>query len=439
MDRVIIMGAAGRDFHNFNTYFRDNPSYRVVAFTATQIPGIESRLYPPSLSGPSYPEGIPIFSENELPRLIKELDADQVVFAYSDISHSQVMHAASLTMSCGADFRLMGPKSTMIGSRCPVIAVTAVRTGSGKSQTSRYIGRLLSEDGRKVAVIRHPMPYGNLEDQKIQRFETYEDLDRNHCTIEEREEYEPHIDAGAVVYAGTDYEAILRKAEDEADIIIWDGGNNDFPFYTPDLHIVVVDPHRAGDESSYHPGETNLRMADIAIINKVDSADPGKVEAVKSAIAEYNPRATVILANSRITVDDPELVKGKRVLVVEDGPTLTHGQMSYGAGTIAAQRLGACELIDPRPYAVGSIADTFKRWPQITSLVPAMGYSSMQVNELQETINGSPAELVIIGTPIDLRRFMSIDKPSVRVRYELEEINPQLGDLLQKSLISWNT
>ena len=434
MDRVIIMGAAGRDFHNFNTYFRDNPTYQVVAFTATQIPGIETRLFPASLAGPAYPQGIPIYPEEELPRLIREFSADQVIFAYSDVSHTHVMHTASLVLACGADFRLMGPKNTMIRSRCPLVAVTAVRTGCGKSQTTRYVGRLLKENGLKVAVIRHPMPYGNLADQVTQRFISHADLDRHNCTIEEREEYEPLIDVGLVVYAGVDYTAILREVETEADIIIWDGGNNDFPFYFPDLQIVVTDPHRAGDESNYYPGETNLRMAGVVIINKVDSADPEKVEAVKSAIAAYNPDASVILANSRITIDDPELIKGKRVLVIEDGPTITHGHMSFGAGVIAAEKMGARELIDPRPYAVGSIAETFRKWPRITRLVPAMGYSRHQIDELQQTINQSPAELVIIGTPIDLRRFMNIEKLAVRVRYELEEINPQLNDLLLSAL-----
>lgn len=434
MDRIIIMGAAGRDFHNFNTYFRNNPDYQVVAFTATQIPGIESRLFPPVLSGPAYPDGIPIFPESELPRLIRELKADQVVFAYSDVAHATVMHAASLVLACGADFRLMGPKNTMVRSIHPVVSVTAVRTGCGKSQTTRYVGRLLREAGLKVAVIRHPMPYGVLADQVTQRFAEYSDLDRHNCTIEEREEYEPLINERLVVYAGVDYEAILRLAETESDVVIWDGGNNDFPFYVPDLQIVVTDPHRAGNETSYHPGETNLRMADIVIVNKVDSADPQKVSALKATIETVNPKAAIIMANSLIHVEQPDLVKGKRVLVIEDGPTITHGQMAYGAGVIAAQRLGAAELVDPRPYAVGSIAETFKKWPQLTHLLPAMGYSEGQIKELEQTINRSPADLVIIGTPIDLRRFMTIDKPSVRVRYDLEEIEPQLEGLLKKAL-----
>jgi len=433
--RVIIMGAAGRDFHNFNTYFRDNPNYRVVAFTAAQIPDIEGRLYPPSLAGKLYPEGIPIHAEEELPDLIKKHDVDQVVFAYSDVSHEYVMHKASLALACGADFRLMGPKTTMLKSKCKVVAVTAVRTGSGKSQTTRYIADLLTKAGKKVAIIRHPMPYGNLEEQIAMRFATYEDLDRYNCTIEEREEFEPHIDNGMVVYAGVDYELILRQAEQETDIILWDGGNNDIPFYYSDLHIVVVDPHRAGHETSYYPGETNLHMADIAVINKVDSADPEKVKQVEEAIKLNNPKAKIVLANSPITTEQPELLKGKKVLVVEDGPTLTHGGMAYGAGVIAAKNLGAGELLDPRPYAVGSIKDTFKKYTHLSTLLPAMGYGKSQIAELEETINNSPAEVVIIGTPIDLRRVMKLTKPAVRVKYELEEVGtPQLKELLKELL-----
>lgn len=433
--RVIIMGAAGRDFHNFNTYFRDNSAYHVVAFTAAQIPDIEGRLYPPSLAGKLYPEGIPIHAEEELPELIKKHDVDQVVFAYSDVSHEYVMHKASLALACGADFRLMGPKTTMLKSKCKVVAVTAVRTGGGKSQTTRYIAGILTEAGKKVAIIRHPMPYGNLEEQIAMRFATYEDLDRYDCTIEEREEFEPHIDNGMVVYAGVDYELILRQAEQEADIILWDGGNNDIPFYHSDLHIVVVDPHRAGHETSYYPGETNLRMADIAVINKVDSADPDKVKQVEEAIRINNPKAKIILANSPITAEQPELIKGKQVLVVEDGPTLTHGGMAYGAGVIAAKNLGAAELLDPRPYAVGSIKDTFDKYTHLSTLLPAMGYGKSQIAELEETINNSPAEVVVIGTPIDLRRVMKLTKPAVRVKYELEEADtPQLKELLEKLL-----
>ncbi len=435
VDRVIIMGAAGRDFHNFNTYFRDNPAYQVVAFTATQIPDIEGRLYPPVLAGSMYPEGIPIYAEEELPELIKKYDVDQVIFAYSDVPHEYVMHQASLAMACGADFRLMGPKTTMLKSKRKVVAVTAVRTGSGKSQTTRYVAKLLIEAGKKVAVIRHPMPYGNLEEQVCMRFATYEDLDKFQCTIEEREEFEPHIDIGMVVYAGVDYEVILRQAEEEADVILWDGGNNDIPFYVSDVHIVIVDPHRAGHETSYHPGETNLRMADIAIINKIDSADPAKVEEVKEAIIRNNPAAAIVMANSPITVEQPETIQGKKVLVVEDGPTLTHGSMAFGAGVIAAEKMGASELIDPRPYAVGSIKGTFAKYNHLSRLLPAMGYGKTQIQELEQTINNSPAEMVVIGTPIDLRRVMTITKPAVRVAYELEEIGiPQLKGLLAKVL-----
>ena len=424
-ERVIIMGAAGRDFHNFNTYFRNNNDYEVVAFTATQIPDIEGRVYPASIAGELYPEGIPIYPEEELSALIKKHSVDQVIFAYSDVSHQTVMHKASQVLACGADFRLMGPDNTMIKSKAPVIAVTAVRTGSGKSQTTRYVAQALTERGKKVAIIRHPMPYGNLEEQVVQRFASYADLDKHKCTIEEREEYEPHIDLGLVVYAGVDYEKILHQAEAEADVILWDGGNNDLPFYHTDLHIVVVDPHRAGHETAYHPGEANLRRADIALINKVDSADPTDVEKVKATIAAINPQARIIMANSPITVDDPEAVAGKKVLVIEDGPTLTHGEMAYGAGVIAAEKLGAAELLDPRPYAVGTIKDTFAKYNHLSRLLPAMGYGKTQVEELEKTINDSPAELVLIGTPIDLRRIMKLDKPALRVRYDLEEIGDQ--------------
>lgn len=419
------MGAAGRDFHNFNTYFRNNNDYEVVAFTATQIPDIEGRVYPASIAGELYPEGIPIYPEEELSTLIKKHNVDQVIFAYSDVSHETVMHKASQVLACGADFRLMGPDNTMIKSKAPVIAVTAVRTGSGKSQTTRYVAQTLTERGKKVAIIRHPMPYGNLEEQVVQRFASYADLDKHKCTIEEREEYEPHIDLGLVVYAGVDYEKILHQAEDEADVILWDGGNNDLPFYNTDLHIVVVDPHRAGHETAYHPGEANLRKADIALINKVDSADPTDVEKVKATITAVNPQAKIIMANSPITVDDPETVVGKKVLVIEDGPTLTHGEMAYGAGVIAAEKLGAAELIDPRPFAVGSIKDTFAKYNHLSRLLPAMGYGQTQIEELERTINDSPAELVLIGTPIDLRRIMKLDKPALRVRYDLEEIGDQ--------------
>lgn len=427
------MGAAGRDFHNFNTYFRNNKDYEVVAFTATQIPDIEGRVYPASIAGELYPQGIPIYPEAELSELIKKYEVDQVIFAYSDVSHQTVMHKASQVLACGADFRLMGPDNTMIKSKAPVIAVTAVRTGSGKSQTTRYVAQALTERGKKVAIIRHPMPYGNLEEQVVQRFASYADLDKHKCTIEEREEYEPHIDLGLVVYAGVDYEEILHQAEAEADVILWDGGNNDLPFYHSDLHIVVVDPHRVGHETSYHPGEANLRRADIALINKVDSADPADVEKVKTTIAAINPQAKIIMANSPITVDDPETVAGKKVLVIEDGPTLTHGEMAYGAGVIAAEKLGAAELLDPRPYAVGTIKDTFAKYSHLSRLLPAMGYGKTQVEELEKTINDSPAELVLIGTPIDLRRIMKLDKPALRVRYDLEEIgDKELAKTLAK-------
>ncbi len=430
-ERVIIMGAAGRDFHNFNTYFRNNNDYEVVAFTATQIPDIEGRVYPASIAGELYPEGIPIYPEEELSTLIKKHNVDQVIFAYSDVSHETVMHKASQVLACGADFRLMGPDNTMIKSKAPVIAVTAVRTGSGKSQTTRYVAQTLTERGKKVAIIRHPMPYGNLEEQVVQRFASYADLDKHKCTIEEREEYEPHIDLGLVVYAGVDYEKILHQAEAEADVILWDGGNNDLPFYNTDLHIVVVDPHRAGHETAYHPGEANLRKADIALINKVDSADPTDVEKVKATITAVNPQAKIIMANSPITVDDPEAVAGKKVLVIEDGPTLTHGEMAYGAGVIVAEKLGAAELIDPRPFAVGTIKDTFTKYNHLSRLLPAMGYGQTQIEELEKTINASPAELVVIGTPIDLRRIMKLDKPALRVRYDLEEIgNQELAQIL---------
>jgi len=431
-ERVIIMGAAGRDFHNFNTFFRGNPKYQVVAFTATQIPDIEGRRYPARLAGPEYPEGIPIYSEDELPELIKKYGVDQVVFSYSDVSNEYVMHKASQVLAYGPDFWLMGPEKTMLKSAKKVVAVTAVRTGSGKSQTTRFIGRLLTQRGKKVAVIRHPMPYGKLDEQVVQRFATYADLDRHKCTIEEREEYEPHIDNGMTVYAGIDYEAILRQAEQEADIILWDGGNNDLPFYETDLHLVVLDPHRPGHETAYYPGATNLRRADVAIINKVDSADARDVEAVKEAVKRNNPEAEIILANSPITVDKPELIRGRKVLVVEDGPTLTHGEMSYGAGVIAAERLGA-QLIDPRPYAVGSIKETFRKYSHLSKLLPAMGYGETQIAELGETINNSPAEVVVIGTPIDLRRVLKLEKPAVRIRYELEEIGePRLAKILER-------
>ncbi len=433
--KVIIMGAAGRDFHNFNTYFRDNEEYEVVAFTATQIPNIEGRVYPAELAGKLYPNGIPIYPEEQLPELIKKYDVDEVVFAYSDVSHEYVMHKASIANAAGADFKLMGPKHTMLKSTKPVIAVTAVRTGCGKSQTSRKVFRLLTEMGFKVVSVRHPMPYGDLVKQKCQRFASYEDLDKYECTIEEREEYEPYIDMGGVVYAGVDYEEILRNAEKEADIIIWDGGNNDIPFFRPDLHIVVVDPHRPGHEIKYHPGETNLRMAHVVIINKEETADKANIDTVRKHVMEVNPKATIIDAASPLFVDHPEMIKGKRVLAIEDGPTLTHGEMTYGAAVIAALKYGAAELVDARDYAVGTIVDTYKKYPHIKNYLPAMGYGKQQIKDLEETINNTPCDLVVSGTPIDLSRVVKVNKPIVRVKYELDEIGrPTLKDVLQEFL-----
>ena len=422
--RVIIMGAAGRDFHNFNVYFRDNDAYEVVAFTATQIPGIEGRMYPPELAGKNYPNGIPIHPEEDLERLIRDYDVDEVVFAYSDVSHEYVMHKASIALANGADFKLMGPKTTMLKAKVPVVSVGAVRTGCGKSQTSRLIAKILKSKGLNVVVVRHPMPYGDLRKQVCQRFATPEDLDRHNCTIEEREEYEPHLENGVIVYAGVDYEKILREAEKEANIIVWDGGNNDVPFYKPDLHIVVADPHRAGHEITYHPGETNLRMADIVIINKVDTADPENVNRVKENVRKVNPKALILEAASPITADKPELIKGKRVLVIEDGPTLTHGEMPYGAATLLAKQLGASELVDPRPYAVGSIKEAYEQYPHLGAVLPALGYGDKQIAELNETIDRTPCDVVVVGTPVDLRRLLTINKPTVRVKYELHVLGP---------------
>ncbi len=431
--RVIIMGAAGRDFHNFNVFFRDNENYEVVAFTATQIPNIEGRVYPPVLAGNLYPNGIPIYPESELSDLIKKYKVDRVVFAYSDTPHEYVMHKASEAMAAGADFWLMGPNTTMLKSKVPVISVCAVRTGCGKSQTTRRVVKILREMGKKVVSVRHPMPYGNLAEQISERFATYEDLDKYHCTIEEREEYEPHIDLGAVIYAGVDYEKILREAEKEADIIVWDGGNNDLPFYQPDLKIVVADPLRPGHEKTYHPGETNFRMADIIVINKEDTAKFEDIEEIRKTAREINPDAIIIDAASPVYVDGGEQIKGKRVIVVEDGPTLTHGGMSYGAGYVAARKWGAKEIVSPYPYAVGSIKDTYEKYKQTREVLPAMGYSDTQIKELEETINKIPADLVVIGTPIDLRRVVKINKPAVRVRYELEEIGkPDLEDIIKE-------
>jgi predicted GTPase len=429
--RVLIMGAAGRDFHNFNIFFRNNPLYEVVAFTATQIPDIEGRVYPKELSGELYPEGIPIYPEDELENLIEKERIDLVVFSYSDVSHEYVMHRASRALAKGASFMLLGSEPTMIKSSKFVIAVGAVRTGSGKSQTTRRVTQILKKLGKKTVVVRHPMPYGDLRNQIVQRFKTYEDLERFKCTIEEREEFEPHIDRGFVVYAGIDYELILREAEKEAEIILWDGGNNDLPFYKPDLFIVVADPHRPYHEVSYHPGETNVRLADVVVINKVDTAYPEDVEIVRENVRELNPKAIIIEAASPIFVEGGEVIKGKRVLVVEDGPTLTHGEMSYGAGVIAAKKYGAEELVNPRDYAVGSILETFEKYSQIGELLPAVGYSEKQLKELEETINRTPADYVVVATPIDLGKVLKLNKPCVRVRYELQEIGkPDLEDVI---------
>ncbi len=421
---VLILGAAGRDFHNFNVVYRDDPSYKVVAFTATQIPGIEGRVYPRSLAGAMYPNGIPIVPESELENVIRKENVDLCVFSYSDVSYDSVMHLATRCVVSGSDFTLLGADRTMLRSRVPVIAVTAVRTGAGKSQTTRYISRIVKKLNRRVVAIRHPMPYGDLARQAAQRFASYDDLIAQNCTIEEWEEYEPHIVNGFVVYAGVDYEHILRQAETEADIILWDGGNNDLPFYVPSLHICVADPHRAGHESSYWPGEANMRRANLIIINKCDTAEEAKIRAVEEAAAKLNPRATVVRAESPVTLDKPELVRGKRVLVVEDGPTLTHGGMSYGAGVVAAKNANAAEIIDPRPFAVGSIRRTFDKYPNAAGILPAMGYGDEQIRELEETIRRTPADVVIIGTPIDLTRVLKLDRPALRVRYELREVKP---------------
>ena len=431
--RTIIMGAAGRDFHNFNTFYRDNKDYEVIAFTATQIPNIEGRKYPVELAGELYPAGIPIYPESELVKLIKENDIDQVVFAYSDVPGEYVMHKAALVNAAGADFRLMGTEKTQIKSTKPVVAVCAVRTGSGKSQTTRRVSLILREMGYKVAAIRHPMPYGDLVKQKVQRFADYSDLDKHECTIEEREEYEPHLDNGVIVYAGVDYEAILREAEKEVDIVLWDGGNNDFSFYVSDLLIVVADPHRPGHETRYYPGETNVRLADVFVINKVDTANPDDVITVRDNLYALNPNAMVIEGASPLFVDDPEAIRGKRVLVVEDGPTLTHGGMAYGAGYVAARRFGAGEIVDPRPYAVASIKDTYEKYPETGQILPAMGYGDKMMRDLEKTINKADVDLVISGTPIDLTRVIKINKPIQRVRYELQEIGePTLESILTK-------
>jgi len=432
--RVIIIGAAGRDFHNFNTFYRDNEMYKVVAFTAAQIPDIADRKYPASLAGKLYPDGIPIYAQDELPDLIKKLDADECVFAYSDISYETVMGISAIVNSAGADFTLLGYKNTMIKSTKPVIAVCAVRTGCGKSQTSRRVIELLMEKGLKVIAIRHPMPYGDLEAQKVQRFATIADLEKHGCTLEEMEEYEPHVARGNVIYAGVDYEAILRAAEndpDGCDVILWDGGNNDFPFYNSDLTITVVDPHRPGHELKYYPGEVTLRIADVAIINKIDSADFENIQTVRANIQAVNPNATVIEAASTITVEDPATIRGKRVLVVEDGPTLTHGEMKIGAGIVAARRFGAAEIVDPRNYAVGKLAETFRIYPEIGNLLPAMGYGKEQQADLKATIDATPCDAVVIATPIDLNRVVKISKPNTRADYALQEIGqPNLEEVI---------
>jgi predicted GTPase len=431
--KTIIMGAAGRDFHNFNTYYRGNQEYEVVAFTATQIPNIEGRKYPKELAGELYPEGIPIYPESELNSLIKQHNVDQVVFAYSDVPHEYVMHKASQVLAAGADFRLMGTRTTQIKSSKPVVSVCAVRPGSGKSPTTRAVSKILIEMGYKVAAIRHPMPYGDLVKQRVQRYASYADLDKYECTIEEREEYEPHLDNGVIVYAGVDYADILHQAESEVDIVLWDGGNNDFSFYVPDFSIVVADPHRPGHEVSYHPGETNLHLADAFVINKVDTADPENVIKVRESLTRINPEAVIIEAASPLFVDDPSGIKGKRVLVIEDGPTLTHGEMKYGAGWVAARRFGAAEIVDPRPFAVGSIAATYQKYSGTGPILPAMGYGDAMIADLEQTINRSDVDMVISATPIDLTRVIKINKPMQRVRYELQEIGtPTLKDLLAK-------
>jgi predicted GTPase len=433
--KVLIMGAAGRDFHNFNVVYRDDPEVQVVAFTATQIPGIEGRRYPPELAGPPYPEGIPIHAEADLWQLIGELEVDEVVFAYSDVSHLHVMHTASEVLAAGASFTLLGPGATMLESDKPVVAIGAVRTGSGKSQTTRAVVRALKGQGRNPVVVRHPMPYGDLTAQRVQRFASYEDLEEAHATVEEREEYESHLEIGTTVYAGVDYEEILKAAQAEADVVVWDGGNNDLPFFRPTVHLVVADPHRPGHETSYHPGEANLRMAHVIVVNKVDTADPENVELVEATARKLNPEATIIRAKSPVTVDDPDAVAGKRVLVVEDGPTLTHGEMTYGAGVVAARAHGAGEIVDPREWVVGSLREVYEKYP-VGPVLPAMGYSPTQISEMERTIEAVPADVVLIATPVDLAKVARFDKPSVRVRYELEEAPgyPTLAEILEERL-----
>jgi predicted GTPase len=438
VENVIIMGAAGRDFHNFNVYFRNNNRYNVIAFTATQIPNIENRRYPPNLAGSLYPRGIPIHPETDLIRLIKQHKVDMVSFSYSDIPHTQVMHKCSMVNAAGADFVMIAAPYTMLKSSKKIISVCAVRTGCGKSQVSREIYRILTKMGKKTILVRHPMPYGDLQREAVQRYADFADFDIHHCTIEEREEYEPVIEMGAVIYAGIDYEKILREAEKEADIIIWDGGNNDTPFFHPDLSIVLFDPHRAGHELSYHPGETNMLMADIAVINKVDTADPEKIQEIRTTIETYNPKAVILQADSVITAEDPDRIKGKRVLVVEDGPTLTHGGMRFGAGILAAQRFGAAEIVDPRPWLSGTFKDLFKTYPDIGPLLPAAGYSKQQILDMEHTINSVDCDLVILGTTSDLTRFISIDKPAVRIRYEYKDHGlPALETEIARRIDPW--
>ncbi len=431
---VIIIGAAGRDFHNFNTYYRGNKDYNVVAFTAAQIPDIDGRKYPAELAGDLYPDGIPIYAEEDLPRLIKEFNVDDCVFSYSDVPYERVMGVSAIVNAAGANFILLGPNDTMVKSTKPVIAVGAVRTGCGKSQTSRKVIEYLMAKGLKVVAVRHPMPYGNLVEQKVQRFATVEDLAKHKCTIEEMEEYEPHVVRGNVIYAGVDYEAILRAAEDDpdgCDVVLWDGGNNDFPFYKPDLNITVVDPHRPGNELTYYPGEVTLRLADVAVINKIDTASPEGIQTVRESIAKVAPQAIVVDAASPIKVDDPSVIRGKKVLVVEDGPTLTHGEMKIGAGTVAAMKYGAGELVDPRPYTVGKLSETFEIYPNIGTLLPAMGYSEQQLKDLEKTIENTDCDAVVIGTPIDLNRIIKINKPNTRVYYDLQEIgDPDLSGII---------
>jgi predicted GTPase len=432
---VVILGAAGRDFHTFNCVFRDDPSARVVAFTATQIPDIAGRRYPPDLAGKLYPQGIPIVAESGLEELIRMQHVDEAVFSYSDVSHQYVMELASRVIALGGDFRFLGAAPTMLKSRVPVVAVCAVRTGSGKSQTTRYVAAILKRMGKRPVVVRHPMPYGNLSEQKVQRFATLADMKRHKCTIEEMEEYEPHIDEGFVVYAGVDYAAILAQAEKEADVVLWDGGNNDLPFYVPDIHITVVDPHRPGHELTYFPGRANLLMAHVVVINKIDTATADGIAAVRASILALNPKAQVVDAASPITVDRPAEIKGKRVLVVEDGPTLTHGEMAYGSGTVAARVHGAAQIVDPRPYVTGKIKNTFEKYPRIGALLPAVGYGDEQVADLEATIRRVPCDLVIVATPVDLTRIIRIDKPMMRVRYSLKEIStPTLEDILKERL-----